>query len=93
VFGSRDALRVGIVGLGYVGLPLVVAFAQAGAEVIALDSDDAKVAALRRSDSYIEDVPSDVLKSLSGQVHATTRYADLRRGSPRVRGRSDAPDG
>lgn len=70
-------LRVGIVGLGYVGLPLVVSFAQAGAEVIALDTDNEKVGDLRRCESYIEDVPSDVLRALNGRIRATTCYAQL----------------
>ncbi|MEJ7785092.1 MAG: nucleotide sugar dehydrogenase [Solirubrobacteraceae bacterium] len=74
---SDAQLTVGVVGLGYVGLPLVVSFAQAGAKVIAVDSDSAKVDAIRRGESYIEDVPSDVLASVSGRVQATARYAQL----------------
>jgi UDP-N-acetyl-D-glucosamine dehydrogenase len=70
-------LRIGVVGLGYVGLPLVVSFAQAGAEVIALDTDNEKVDSLRRSESYIEDVPSDTLRALRDRIRATTRYAQL----------------
>jgi len=72
-------LKVGIVGLGYVGLPLVVSFAEAGAEVIALDTDRDKVEALSRGESYIEDVPSEALRALRGRIHATTRYAGLAR--------------
>ncbi len=71
------ALRVGVVGLGYVGLPLVVSFAQAGAEVIALDTDAGKVEALRQGESYIEDVPSDTLRALRDRIRPTTRYAQL----------------
>jgi len=79
--GSNDDvhLKVGVVGLGYVGLPLVVSFAQAGAEVIALDTDIGKVDALNRGESYIEDVPSEVLGSLRGRINATSRYARLAR--------------
>ena len=79
--GSNDDvhLKVGVVGLGYVGLPLVVSFAQAGAEVIALDTDIGKVDALNRGESYIEDVPSEVLGSLRGRIDATSRYARLAR--------------
>jgi UDP-N-acetyl-D-glucosamine dehydrogenase len=71
------ALRVGVVGLGYVGLPLVVSFAQSGAEVIALDTDAGKVEALRQGESYIEDFPSDTLRALRDRIRPTTRYAQL----------------
>ena len=49
---------VGIIGLGYVGLPLAVAFAQEGCDVIAVDVDSRKIEAIEAGDSYIEDVPS-----------------------------------
>ncbi len=52
-------MKVGIIGLGYVGLPLAVAFAEAGHEVVGLDADPRKVEASRAGRSYIEDVPSD----------------------------------
>lgn len=68
-----------MIGLGYVGLPLAVAFAQEGCEVIAVDVDSRKVDAVVAGESYIGDVPSEVLGELSGQIHATTRYADLAR--------------
>ena len=69
--------KVGVVGLGYVGLPLVVSFAEAGADVIALDSDIAKVDALARGESYIEDVPSAALRDVRGRIRVTTCYAEL----------------
>ena len=47
---------VGIVGLGYVGLPLAVAFSEAGFRVKGIDVDASKVDALNRQESYIEDV-------------------------------------
>jgi len=68
---------VGIIGLGYVGLPLAVAFAQEGCEVIAVDTDAAKVAAIGKGESYIEDVPAHVLSACAGRISATTRYAQL----------------
>src|SRR5271155_5050423 len=68
---------VGIIGLGYVGLPLAVAFAQEGCEVVAVDIDPRKIEAIRAGDSYIEDVPSELLSELSARIHATTRYAQL----------------
>ena len=75
---ERDA-RIGIVGLGYVGLPLAVAFAREGFNVIGVDVDPDKVASLNRAESYIEDVPSAVLEPLvrDGRLRATTDYADL----------------
>jgi UDP-N-acetyl-D-glucosamine dehydrogenase len=68
---------VGVIGLGYVGLPLAVAFAREGCEVIAVDLDARKVEAVEAGRSYIEDVPSELLLEVSGRVHATTRYARL----------------
>ena len=57
-------MKVGVVGLGYVGLPLAVAFAEAGDEVVALDVDPLKVSAVTAGDSYIEDIPSDRLRAV-----------------------------
>jgi UDP-N-acetyl-D-glucosamine dehydrogenase len=68
---------VGIIGLGYVGLPLAVAFAKEGCEVIAVDVDSRKIEAIEAGDSYIEDVPSELLRELNERIHATTRYARL----------------
>jgi len=68
---------VGVIGLGYVGLPLAVAFAQEGCEVIAIDVDARKVAAINAGESYIEDVPSELLREIGSRIHSSTRYADL----------------
>ncbi len=54
---SREA-RVGIIGLGYVGLPLAVEFAKAGLHVVGYDVDQSKVDSLTAGVSYIPDVPS-----------------------------------
>jgi UDP-N-acetyl-D-glucosamine dehydrogenase len=70
-------MTVGIMGLGYVGLPLAVAFAEAGEHVLGMDVDSAKVAQLRRGDSYIEDVPSTALAGLTELLATTTRPAGL----------------
>jgi UDP-N-acetyl-D-glucosamine dehydrogenase len=72
-------MSIGVVGLGYVGLPLVVAFAEAGEEVIAVDIDPRKVDAITAGDSYIEDIPSEVLRAVLPKVHASTDYAPLAR--------------
>jgi UDP-N-acetyl-D-glucosamine dehydrogenase len=68
---------IGVIGLGYVGLPLAVAFAREGCEVIAVDVDQRKIAALERGESYIEDVPAEELSEVSERLHPTTRYARL----------------
>ncbi|MGO9972312.1 MAG: nucleotide sugar dehydrogenase [Solirubrobacteraceae bacterium] len=72
-------MSVGVIGLGYVGLPLVVAFAAAGQEVVAVDIDERKVAAIAAGESYIEDVPSEQLRSVLSCIQATTHYAPLAR--------------
>jgi UDP-N-acetyl-D-glucosamine dehydrogenase len=68
---------IGVIGLGYVGLPLAVAFAQEGCEVVAVDVDPRKVQAIAAGESYIEDVPSELLEKVSERIHATTRYSRL----------------
>jgi UDP-N-acetyl-D-glucosamine dehydrogenase len=68
---------LGVIGLGYVGLPIAVAFAEEGCEVIAVDSDPRKIEAIEAGNSYIEDVSSERLRGVSGRIHATTRYARL----------------
>jgi UDP-N-acetyl-D-glucosamine dehydrogenase len=70
---------LGVIGLGYVGLPLAVAFGKAGFRVIGCDLDEQKVAALRRGESYIIDVPAaDVAELVStGRLEATTETSRL----------------
>jgi UDP-N-acetyl-D-glucosamine dehydrogenase len=68
---------VGIIGLGYVGLPLAVEFAESGHRVVGLDVDASKVQALAASHSYIEDVTSERLAGVKDRLEVTTRYADL----------------
>jgi len=73
----RPSPCVGIIGLGYVGLPLAVAFAQAGAAVIAVDVDAGKLAAIRAGHSYIEDVDPAELAACSASIEPTGDYARL----------------
>ena len=61
---ARREARVAVIGLGYVGLPLAITLADAGFPVIGIDIDAEKVAAIRRGESYIEDVSSDQLRRL-----------------------------
>jgi UDP-N-acetyl-D-glucosamine dehydrogenase len=70
---------VGVIGLGYVGLPLAVAFAQEDVEVIAVDLDARKIEAIAAGESYIEDVSSETLQSVAGRIHAGSDYAELTR--------------
>jgi UDP-N-acetyl-D-glucosamine dehydrogenase len=75
--GTLSRMSIGIVGLGYVGLPLAVAFADAGEDVIGVDVDAAKIAGLRAGRSHIEDIPSEWLERVAGRVEYTTRAVDL----------------
>ncbi|MFN2188309.1 MAG: nucleotide sugar dehydrogenase [Candidatus Promineifilaceae bacterium] len=75
---NREA-AVGVVGLGYVGLPLALAFAQAGFQLVGVDLDESKVIDLNNGVSYIDDVSSQELSEVvkSGLFRATTDYAEL----------------
>ena len=74
----RDA-RVGVVGLGYVGLPLAVEFAKAGLTTTAFDIDVDKVAQINRGESYIGDVPGEEVRAVTqaGHLTATGDFAEL----------------
>ncbi len=70
-------MKIGIIGLGYVGLPLAVAFAEADNEVVGLDADPRKINALNEGRSYVEDIPDAALAALGDRLLATPRHADL----------------
>jgi UDP-N-acetyl-D-glucosamine dehydrogenase len=70
---------VGVIGLGYVGLPLAVAFARAGCEIVGVDVDARRVAELRAGRSYIEDVPDSDLAEVAAQLQVSTGPAGLAR--------------
>ncbi len=70
-------MQIGIVGIGYVGLPLAVAFAEAGDDVVCVDADAAKVEALAAGRSYVEDIPDAVLAPLAARLRPTLDYAAL----------------
>jgi UDP-N-acetyl-D-glucosamine dehydrogenase len=70
-------MKIGIVGLGYVGLPLAVAFAEAGHEVVGVDADPVRVEALSDGRSYVEDVPSEAIDAAGKRLSATTDYSEL----------------
>ena len=69
--------RVGVVGLGYVGLPLAVEYAQTGYDVVGIDLSEGKCARVNAGDSYVGDVLSTVLEPLasSGKLRATTDFS------------------
>src|SRR3954449_1395512 len=66
--------RVGIVGLGYAGLPLAMAFAEAGFHVTGIDLNQDRVAAIGDGRSYLVDVPAERYKGVEGRLAATTDY-------------------
>jgi UDP-N-acetyl-D-glucosamine dehydrogenase len=70
-------MKVGIIGLGYVGLPLAVAFAEAGCDVVGVDVDARRLERLRRSESDVEDVPSEQLRGIAERFTATDQYRNL----------------
>ena len=71
--------RIGIVGLGYVGLPLAVEFAKAGFSVTGIDISEDKVKRMNAGDSYVGDIPSSTLGPLveSGKLRATCDFSAL----------------
>jgi UDP-N-acetyl-D-glucosamine dehydrogenase len=71
---------VGVIGLGYAGLPLAVEFARAGLRVIGVDVEAGKVATLARGESYVGDVASALVAEAvqAGRFHATTDFSALR---------------
>jgi len=91
---------VGLIGLGYVGLPLAVAFAESGATVVGVDLDAQRVAAVRAGRSFVEDVPSETVARLvtGGRLRATEDVAALKDADaivvcvPTPLGKSKEPD-
>ena len=91
---------VGVIGLGYVGLPLAVAFAESGATVIGVDADARRVAGVNAGASFIEDVPGAALQALvrAGRLAATGEVGGLKEADaivicvPTPLGKSKEPD-
>lgn len=77
---NAKTARVGVVGLGYVGLPLAVEFAHAGFHVTGLDVDARKTEKINAGESYIQDIPTSALKPLveAGKLDATTDFSVIR---------------
>ncbi|MGQ0505497.1 MAG: nucleotide sugar dehydrogenase [Myxococcaceae bacterium] len=73
----RREAKVGVVGLGYVGLPLGMAFAEAGFPVCGLDIDERKISKIGKGESYIKHIPSEPLSKLvtEKKLYATADFA------------------
>jgi UDP-N-acetyl-D-glucosamine dehydrogenase len=95
-----DTPTIGVIGLGYVGLPLAVAFAESGARVIGVDLDARRVAGVAAGMSFIEDVPTATLSALvrAGRLGATSDVSVLKEADavvicvPTPLGKSKEPD-
>ena len=80
-FNERIATRVarvGIVGLGYAGLPLAMSFAEAGFDVTGVDLNEERVEAIREKRSYLVDVPAERYDGIETTLSATNDYAAVR---------------
>jgi UDP-N-acetyl-D-glucosamine dehydrogenase len=80
-FAERVATReakLGIIGLGYAGLPLAMLFAETGFEVTGIDLDESRVRAIGEGRSYLVDVPAERYGGVDGRLSATTDYARVR---------------
>ena len=77
---TEKRASIGVIGLGYVGLPLVTEFARGGFAGIGFEVDAAKAATINSGESYIGDVPSSQVKELvdSRRLHATTNFDELK---------------
>jgi UDP-N-acetyl-D-glucosamine dehydrogenase len=76
---KRKDFTAAVIGLGYVGLPLAIEYADAGIRVIGIDSDGAKIRAIRSGNSYVDDVPSESIRGAveNGLLRATSDYSAL----------------
>ena len=77
---EQRRVRAGIVGLGYVGLPLAVEFARGGMTVTGIELDQRKADAIAEGTSYVPDVPTADVRALrdAGHLRATTDFSVIR---------------
>ena len=77
---NDKSAKIGVIGLGYVGLPLSVEYAQAGYEVIGIDIDQKKVNSINRGRNYIKDVNDDILKNIVAKklLTASTNFSEVK---------------
>jgi UDP-N-acetyl-D-glucosamine dehydrogenase len=75
---NSNSASIGVIGMGYVGLPLVIEFCRAGFNVTGFDIDENKISLLREGKSYIRHIDSSILKNeISGKFHPTHDFALL----------------
>ena len=72
-------MKIGIIGLGYVGLPLAVAFAEAGHDIVGVDNDSRRASGVAAGRSHVEDIADERLAAVVGRIETTTRMARLAR--------------
>ena len=81
VFDERIATRdaaLGIIGLGYAGLPLAMAFAEAGFAITGVDVNEERVRSVNERRSYLVDVPAERYERFNGRLHATAEFGVVR---------------
>ena len=73
----KRSAAIGVIGLGYVGLPLVIQFVKSGFSATGFDLDEEKIKYLNEGRTYIKHIPVDAIKELkkSGSFKATTNFA------------------
>jgi UDP-N-acetyl-D-glucosamine dehydrogenase len=76
---QKKYVNVAVIGMGYVGLPLAITFANAGFNVIGIEPNEEKVEMINRGESYIADIPNAVLRkhTEAGRIRATSDYSIL----------------
>src|SRR3989338_4173279 len=76
---AHKEAKVGVIGLGYVVLPLAFEFANVGFNVVGIDTDPAKVEAINKGNCYIKDIPTDAFKLLvkNKKLKATTDFSTI----------------
>ena len=74
---EKRTAQVGVIGLGYVGLPMCVEFAKAGYPVIGIDSDEKKVAQLKNGKSYILDITDETIRSILPNFTPVNQFEHL----------------
>src|SRR2546423_11185406 len=77
---AQSQQRIGVIGLGYVGLPLALQFARSGVNVLGLDIDAAKIEAINAGHSYIKHIPSKAISEQlkARQFSASTDFSRIR---------------
>jgi UDP-N-acetyl-D-glucosamine dehydrogenase len=85
LYSSKKAV-IGIIGLGYVGMPLARAAWTAGFRVVGFDIDPAKAASINAGESYLRHIPKEEISAAvsAGRLRATTSFEEPQRPSHRI---------